>query len=543
MMKKLTAWMLVFALCLTLVACGAPTEEPEETVAEATDVLAVVVTGDVTTEVTTIDELVAAVDPSGNTQITLARDAEENKPIRLPYSCTFDFNGFTFATSPNDGNGIEIAAVGTENDVTTLKNGTLTQYGVGVRVNAGAIVIENMNIFSRRGNVLALYDTKDAYKSVNAIRNSTLSTAVSCVTFNEASANFGLTGITIDNSTLISHDPDGAEVFSEVGTGITSGVINLGENVKFYSYCNTLAPEDGYVYSGNPVYINDTKSVDVDGTAYDGINCWATGTDDVFNVLMIGNSFSYYFCTELYNIANAAGVQMNVTNLYKSGASVEEHWTWLSDLNEGENKYTYWVINSMGRWRPDGILSSTKALAYMDWDVITLQQHFKPEVTVDYETAKTSCDPYVEKIYDVLKSDYPNAKLYWQETWAYQVGHELIADAAAQKHQQDIIIKVSEEVCQENGVDMVPSGEAWVIARSNELVGDTLCLDDKYHDGDVGGGQYLNACVWFEVLTGKSCIGNTWRPDNYELSEELVAELQKAAHQAVAERYGEDYAK
>ena len=214
MMKKLTAWMLVFALCLTLVACGAPTEEPEETVAEATDVLAVVVTGDVTTEVTTIDELVAAVDPSGNTQITLARDAEENKPIRLPYSCTFDFNGFTFATSPNDGNGIEIAAVGTENDVTTLKNGTLTQYGVGVRVNAGAIVIENMNIFSRRGNVLALYDTKDAYKSVNAIRNSTLSTATSCVTFNEASANFGLTGITIDNSTLISHDPDGAEVFS-----------------------------------------------------------------------------------------------------------------------------------------------------------------------------------------------------------------------------------------------------------------------------------------------------------------------------------------
>ena len=81
-----------------------------------------------------------------------------------------------------------------------------------------------------------------------------------------------------------------------------------------------------------------------------------------------------------------------------------------------------------------------------------------------------------------------------------------------------------------------------MIARANELVGDTLCLEDMYHDGDVGGGQYLNACVWFEVLTGKSCIGNTWRP-SYELSEERITQLQLAAHQAVAECYGEDYAK
>jgi hypothetical protein len=39
--------------------------------------------------------------------------------------------------------------------------------------------------------------------------------------------------------------------------------------------------------------------------------------------------------------------------------------------------------------------------------------------------------------------------------------------------------------------------------------------------------------VWYEVLTGNSCIGNTWRP-NYELSEERIAALQQAAHEAVA---------
>ena len=64
---------------------------------------------------------------------------------------------------------------------------------------------------------------------------------------------------------------------------------------------------------------------------------------------------------------------------------------------------------------------------------------------------------------------------------------------------------------------------------------------DYLRDGDVGGGQYLSACVWFETLTGRSCIGNTFRPvykledKKYLLSEEMIEVLQNAAHQAVKE--------
>ena len=80
----------------------------------------------------------------------------------------------------------------------------------------------------------------------------------------------------------------------------------------------------------------------------------------------------------------------------------------------------------------------------------------------------------------------------------------------------------------------------------SELIGTTLCArlgvrgdeGDYGHDGDIGGGQYLNACVWFEILTGESCLGNTFRP-SYELSEEKIAILQAAAHQAVADRKAE----
>ena len=64
---------------------------------------------------------------------------------------------------------------------------------------------------------------------------------------------------------------------------------------------------------------------------------------------------------------------------------------------------------------------------------------------------------------------------------------------------------------------------------------DSVTARDAYIYLDGAGGQYLNACVWFETLTGQSCIGNTWRPDTYELSESMIAALQQAAHRAVAE--------
>jgi len=546
MMKKLLAGLLAVALCLSMAACGAPAAEPEDKQAlpENAAVIATATTGDVVANLTSLDELVNVVDPSGNTEIKLLQDVDYNKPIRLPYSCTFDFNGFTVNTSPNDGNGVEVSQIGSENGVTTLKNGTLTQYGIGVRVNAGGIAVENMTISSKGGAAIAIFDPADIYKSTNVVKNSTLASKASCIVFYDVGVSYFKTGITIDNSTLVSHDPDGVEVFSVMGTSTTPGTITLGENVQIYSHSKTLAPKDGYAYSGKVAYRDEqAQSVQVAGQTYDGLNCWTTEDEkQTINLLMIGNSFCYYFATELYGVANAAGVEMNVTNLYESGCVLEEHWNWLTNKDEGLGKYTYWVSNSMGRWNPAGITTSYDALKVMDWDVITLQQHFSPEIAADYETAKTSCEPYAKNLYDYLKKEYPQAKLYWQQTWAYQAGHAEIPDAAAQTKQQNVINQVSQEICQENAVDRIPTGDAWVIARANELVGDTLCLEDMYHDGDVGGGQYLNACVWFEVLSGKSCIGNTWRP-NYDLSEEKITQLQLAAHQAVAECYGEDYAK
>ena len=112
-------------------------------------------------------------------------------------------------------------------------------------------------------------------------------------------------------------------------------------------------------------------------------------------------------------------------------------------------------------------------------------------------------------------------------------------------------------LCEENEVDVIPALEAWesVIADPTSPfydaeLGYTLramastgtVYGDWTHDGDVGGGQYLNACIVFEVITKRSCVGNTFVPD-YSLRSGTWKDLQELAHKTVLAVYGEDYFK
>ncbi len=96
----------------------------------------------------------------------------------------------------------------------------------------------------------------------------------------------------------------------------------------------------------------------------------------------------------------------------------------------------------------------------------------------------------------------------------------------------------------------LPCADAWQLARErNWEIGEGMFgvagnyYGDYLHDGDTGGGQYLNGCIYFEVLTGISCVGNTWRPTEYVLSDDKVTFLQNVAHDTVLSIYGEDHFK
>ena len=294
-------------------------------------------------------------------------------------------------------------------------------------------------------------------------------------------------------------------------------------------------------------------------------------------LLMIGNSFCTRYPEELYGIAKEAGYDFTVVSLYESGCPVSDHWKW---LNDGSREYVLYVTSTKYRGNRATVkvgknqkVTIQEALDYAknslggDWDVISLQQHFYPDLALNYNKAYITTSASSKLLSERIREEHPDSLLLWLETWAYQVGYAVadkyvddndpapkdtpIADVETQTKTYETIKAVSYKIAEENNVNIVPCGDAWQIARADARVGDNMCarldknktLGDYYHDGDIGGGQYLNGCVWFEVLTGKSCIGNTWRPDNYELSEEMIAGAQEAAHAAVAAVYGEDYAK
>ncbi len=262
--------------------------------------------------------------------------------------------------------------------------------------------------------------------------------------------------------------------------------------------------------------------------------------DDEFNVLMIGSSSCYYYVEELYGVGTAAGIEnMKVANAYYSGCSLEKHWSW---WKKNEANYQYFETDDNGRRQVADPANLKYCLSRENWDVISLQQSPVRLLHTDYARAHKEADAYAKAVMTYLKEQFPQSKFFWHQLWAWEMGADHAGMVMDSKEKQqgmaDFLHQFAIEMSEMLDVQRVPTGDAWQLVRHNPVIGEVLCertnKNDHYHDGDVGGGQYLNACVWLETITGKSCIGNTWRPKNYTLAEEKIPLLQKAAHDAVA---------
>ena len=503
--------------------------------------VALVANGDEVIVAMSVAEMVEAISPEGTSRIRLLQDISRDKAISLPYSCVLDFDGHTLATNPEKGTGMMIVEAGTLNPVTTVKNGKMVTNGVSLWVNSGAIVAENMQIRSLESNCIGLYDPNGDYKAINQITGCTLiSGGNGCVCFNKSDIDYTATGITIENTRLINTDPEGGPLLDSRAENRTAGTFHLGDGVDFYGYGYWAVPENYLYFTGKMAHKTQITDLTVDDLTLTGIQCWSTENDQApENMLFIGNSFCYYFVQELQGIAAVNGHHVNVANLYEAGCRVDEHWKW---LNDPQDKYELWITNDFGRFMVGGIKNLQEALPLMNWDKITLQQHFTPARATTYEVAMESCTPYTKNLFDYLKTSNPDAQLYWHEHWSFQVGHDTVPDIDTQNYQYENLRAASITISEENGVTMIPGGDAWQLARADALFGDTLCKSDNIHDGNTEGGQYLNACVWYETLFQESCLGNSWRPD-YRLSEEKINALQNYAHQAVTAYHGNDYLK
>lgn len=276
--------------------------------------------------------------------------------------------------------------------------------------------------------------------------------------------------------------------------------------------------------------------------------------DDTLNILMVGNSFCYYYVQELYGMLESVGIKANVCNVYYSGCSLEQHWTW---WKAGEAKYSYYHTDADGRRKgSEEKVNLEWCLQQQNWDIISLQEASAkpyPGAQAHLEASKVW---YTELIH-YFKEQFPLSRHLWQQTWSRQVGYDRngvkLESAEEQAANAQEVKKYSMAICEEMDLERVNSGEAWQIVRE-EYGYDKLCArigkgenheGDYYHDGDIGGGQYLNACVWFEVITGQSCVGNTYRPvyqvdgEDFSFTEEQIAMFQQSAHKAVEQMKAE----
>lgn len=294
--------------------------------------------------------------------------------------------------------------------------------------------------------------------------------------------------------------------------------------------------------------------------------------DSTLRILMVGNSFCYYYVEELYELLMEnppEGIEaVEIYNLYYSGCSLSMHYTWWM---KNESNYDLFKTDATGRQNLNSIYkkwSLEQALAFADWDYISLQGSVvngsymnKEKREFTRNSIAETAEPLLARFHEL----HPNAQLLWHRTWYSEIGrvgsdgYVYTAEGGPKYDEgmQDICDWMCNEFDKDKPYDLqiVNSGAAWTEARKlNETLDllpyGGLCArlnynkfgdqransGDGYHDGDIGGAQLLNAYIWYMTLTGNTDLtASKYMPVykidalEYPLSKELVDMLKTAA--------------
>ena len=285
----------------------------------------------------------------------------------------------------------------------------------------------------------------------------------------------------------------------------------------------------------------------------------------MIDILMIGSSFCTYYVQELWALADATGLKFRVCNVYYSGCPIEKYY---NDWMTGTAAYQFYETTSMERKSYPGSKTLEWCLAQGEWDIISMQESSSGVRVNGVQNHLNNIDLYTDTLFPYIREQFPNAQFYFHQTWGYQVGYdrsgykvETKAEQAKQAYnQQQFTLALMDKYGMDSGTEFkcldgrVPSGEAWQLVREGfggYAPYDNLCmrtgtannLGDNYHEGDLGGGQYLNGLVWFFKITNDLGYSFTpedikWEPDNktygYNLATGLnLEQIRECAWEAV----------
>jgi hypothetical protein len=276
-------------------------------------------------------------------------------------------------------------------------------------------------------------------------------------------------------------------------------------------------------------------------------------------LLTVGNSFSANATHYLAPLAKAAGHTLIHRPLVVGGASMELH------------------VGMADRFEKDpgdakGLYGGKSLVQYLDsdrWDFVTIQQaSFK---SFDLATYR----PFADKLAAIIHKHAPQARLLVHQTWAYRCDDPWftakqpapgVPNSQAAMYQS--LTAAYHTIATELGTAILPVGDAFHLADCDPTWGyrpdpsfdpktaQSPALPDQSRSLHVGrqwktdkdghaslamdghhantAGEYLGACVFFEVLFQENVVGNTLIPAG--LDPAYARFLQETAHRAVAER-------
>ena len=273
-------------------------------------------------------------------------------------------------------------------------------------------------------------------------------------------------------------------------------------------------------------------------------------------LLTVGNSFSANATRHLGDLAKAGGNVLIHQPIVVGGASLELHWG-RAALHEKDPQ------DPAGLY---GKRSLKEQLAAQAWDFVTIQQaSIKSHDLATYR-------PYAKQLHDHIKQHAPQAEVLIHQTWAYRcddprfaVAKPKAGEPATQAEMYRMLTDAYTTIADELGLRRIPVGDAFYLADTDSQWGyqpdqsydfqqqEPTTLPNQTHSLHVGwrltkakngsnkltmdghhansAGEYLGACVWYEVLFGDSAVGNEFIPMG--LAKDDACFLQETAHKAV----------
>ncbi len=276
----------------------------------------------------------------------------------------------------------------------------------------------------------------------------------------------------------------------------------------------------------------------------------AGNKSDTLRLFLIGNSFSQNATRYLPQLAAEGGHPLKIGRAELGGCSLQRHW----EIAEAAEKNPA---------DPKGKAYNGKSLRELlsagTWDVVTIQQNSMNSGDVN------TYRPYAKKLFDLVKSIQPHARIVMQQTWAYRTDAKTftqIADkqfATSANEMWEKSRAAYHTISDELGIPLFPVGDAFWKINSNSKTAykpDTgfnidntqyPALPDQTNSLHVGyrydnskklgfdanhaneAGCFLGGLVWYAVLFRESPSKLKFTPD--KVSEEFGTQLKKTADQ------------